>query len=392
MAEHCPSTSQNGTKEFSCILAATVLAFMAFYCPQPLLASFAQEQGISQTAASLLMTVVIFPFAFAPLFYGALLRRLSVNRLLFLSTAGAGAALFLAGLSPSYPLMLAARTVQGFLLPAILLCLTTSLSGMWSGRELQSRMAIYAIMTLLGGYGGRIVAGIVCTHTSPSTTLQIFGLFQLAALLPAHFISRRESSGAHGFTLRDIVLFVTHENTRTVLFIGPLCTLAYAAVLNFLPFHMHSIDTGISEMFIGFVYVAGIVGAVFVMLTTKIVARADNVFVLLLLVMLAFTASLFLFLVESIVFAVTAMMITSILFSLIYSNCPGIVNRASPFDGGVTNSMYLSIYYLFTAAGSMFPIMLYSRSGIGPFVLLLAGISIVNMALIIVAGRKTKLG
>lgn len=176
-----------------------------------------------------------------------------------------------------------------------------------------------------------------------------------------------------------------------MLFIGPLCTLAYAAVLNFLPFHMHSIDTGISEMLIGFVYVAGIVGAVFVMLTTKIVERANNVFVLLLLVMLAFTASLFLFLVESIVFAVTAMMVTSILFSLIYSNCPGIVNRASPFDGGVTNSMYLSIYYLFTAAGSMFSIMLYSRSGIGPFVLLLAGISVVNMALIAYAGRRTRL-
>ena len=40
--------------EYLALLAVTVLTFMGFYCPQPLLATVASEAQVSQPAASLL--------------------------------------------------------------------------------------------------------------------------------------------------------------------------------------------------------------------------------------------------------------------------------------------------------------------------------------------------
>lgn len=106
---------------------------------------------------------------------------------------------------------------------------------------------------------------------------------------------------------------------------------------------------------------------------------------------LLFAISVPFFMGQSLAWVCLAMLGTSIAFSISYGNSPGIVNRASRYDGGVTNSLYLSVYYLFSALGSLLPVMVYSEWGITSFVFLLLLICAVDMLFVLAAKHKMEL-
>lgn len=372
-------------------MLVTLSTFMGFYCPQPLLASLAQDFGVSQTFASLLMTVVIFPFAIAPFFYGRILSKINLRFMLMISLVGSGTSLCIAAISHSFIISLIFRTIQGILLPAILLCLTTRISSVYSGIELQNKMAFYSSMTLFGAYGGRILSGIISTSFSSESSLFVFGIVQIISLIPAFGIAPKDIKKNYSFNFSNIKTFIQDKNILNVLFIGPVCILSYSSILNFIPFHMYHINNSISNSFIGWSYISGIFGALVVLLSPKFIKISGNIFLFLIHSSVLFAISLLLFLINSIYIAVIGMLFSSILFSLIYSNCPGLVNMTSTSDKSVTNSIYLGIYYLSSAIGSIFPIYIYSSFGIFPFVMMIFFISILNCMIIYHAKNSSTL-
>lgn len=385
------SRTGSGKREYFALLTVTVLTFMGFYCPQPLLDTIAVSEGIAKPAAGLLMTVTIFPFALAPFLYGKLLHFLTLSRLLRLSLAGAGVALFLAGTSGNFSLMLAGRTVQGILLPAILLCLTTRLGSLYAGRELQVNMATYAALTMVGAYGGRILSGLLCSQLSPGSTLAVFGLLQLCALIPSRFITDAEKPGSHEFNASAVAAFLRDKKLLPVLLIGPVCIFGYSGVLNFLPFHLRSIDSSISETAVGLAYLTGLVSAGVAINSRRLLKLLRGEWNLLLAATMLFFLFLPLFLFPALFPACTAMLGAGIAFAIIYGNCPGMVNRITPYDHGITNSLYLSVYYLFSALGSLIPVIIYSTWGVGAFIALLVCVSFLDVLLILRARRDTTL-
>ncbi len=381
----------SGNGEYAALLLVTVLTFMGFYCPQPLLATVATEAHVSQPVASLMMTVTILPFAVAPFLYGKLLHFLTLTRLLMLALIGAGASLCLAGLSGSFAPALFFRTIQGILLPAILLCLTTRLGVMYSGRTLQTRMATYAAMTMVGAYGGRILAGVLCSAFSTGVTLVSFGVMQLLAVFPALLIADAEKIGSHEFTPSAVLDFLCDKKLLPVLLIGPVCIFGYSAVLNFLPFHLRHLDSAISESTVGLVYICGIVSACVTMGSRRLLKILRGEWNLLLAATVVFFLFLPLFAAPSMVASCAAMLGASVGFAIIYGNSPGMVNRASAYDKGMTNSMYLCIYYLCSALGSVIPVMVYDSFGSIAFILLEIGIMAADAALILFARNRITL-
>lgn len=377
--------------EYPALLLVTVLTFMGFYCPQPLLATVSTEAGVSQPVAGLLMTVTILPFAVAPFLYGKLLHFLTLSRLLKLSLIGAGAALALAGFSGSFAPALFFRTLQGLLLPAILLCLTTRIGAMYSGRELQTKMATYAAMTMVGAYGGRILAGMVCSAFSTGVTFIIFGIMQILAVVPALLITDAEKPGSHEFQPSAMKSFLCNKKLLPVLLVGPVCIFGYSAVLNFLPFHLRHLDSGISETTVGLVYICGIISACVSLGSRRLIAMLRGEWNLLLAATAMFLIFLPLFAAPGMAASCLAMLGASVGFAVIYGNAPGMVNRASSYDKSMTNSLYLCVYYLCSALGSVLPVMVYDAFGTCAFILMLAGIMAADAALIILARRRTTL-
>lgn len=384
--------TKNWSSEYGSILLVTIGTFMGFYCPQPLLVSIAAQSNVSQPAASLLITVTIFPFALAPFLYGRLLVRFSLHTILMASLAGSGASLCFAGLAaPHYPLMLAARLLQGMLIPGILLCLTSRLSSMFSGRELQNNMAMYAAMTIIGAYGGRALSGLLGSLSSVNCALLGFGIIQLCTLLPARFIKEGSSEDTLGFSFHDIAQLLRNKHFLIVLLIGPVCIFGYSAVLNFFPFHISSIIQSDSSDIIGFIYAFGLINAFLASINSRIINIFHGEWKTLFAACLLFILLMPFFLGKSLLICAIIMLGTNTAFSIIYSNCTGIVNRVIPCNKVLINTLYLGIYYSFSALGSVLPLVIYSSFGLSCFILLILGIFVIDIILIILSSRHFSL-
>lgn len=382
--------------EYGAILVITVATFMGFYCPQPLLPTLAAENGVSEASAGLLITATILPFAVAPLLYTRLLRSFSLARVLEGTVLGCAFCLALcAFFADSFPVLLCARTAQGLLLPGILLCLTSRTAALYSGRELQNRLALYAAMTMVGAYGGRLVAGAMCTWYGASWALCVFAAAQFAVLIPCRFVAHGEGdgNGSHGrdegsVSLADFALLLRDRNMRAALLVGPVCIFAYSAILNFLPFHIRSVSPGASELVIGLVYVCGLVNAVTSTLNGPVLRLFGEEWRLMKAACLLFLASLPFFWLDSLAAVFVPMLGASTAFAVIYANAPGIVNRLSPCGAVATNTLYLAVYYCVSAAGSFFPILVYADAGLTPFLILLLAAMVLDLWLVVRARRN----
>lgn len=69
-------------------------------------------------------------------------------------------------------------------------------------------------------------------------------------------------------------------------------------------------------------------------------------------------------------------------FVLVYTTLPGVVNRMSLAEKNMTNGVYLSVYYTFSALGTWLPVMVYSHFGIVSYVLCLTGVFALALSLV----------
>lgn len=379
-------------REYGSILLATIATFMGFYCPQPLLATICRANDVSQPVASLLITVAIVPFAVAPFVYGRILRAISLTRLLNLSMFGCGLCLAIGSMATqSFAILLAVRILQGFLLPAVLLCLTTRIASMYTGRQLQNMLALYSAMTIVGADGGRILAGFLCSTLSVGHALAFFAIVQLLALVPGRHIADSKQTGSRSFSLLEFRNFLASRDLRPALYIGPVCVFAYSAILTFLPFRITDISPGVSEVLIGLVYVCGLLNAITSSLNKYLLQFFRDEWNLLFFACILFLLSIPVFLIKHIVFIIVATIFVNVAFSIVYSNTPGIVNRISNFDKALTNSMYLAIHYFISSLGAFIPIIIYSNCGIESFLIVLAISCLINIYFVVKSKKNTVL-
>jgi YNFM family putative membrane transporter len=145
------------------ILLLTVFGFSTLYAPQPLLPVLAEAFGRGPTEASLLITLAMLPLACAPLVYGYLLVSVPARPML------AGAALLLAlcqlglALADTWWLMLALRLMIGLCLPALVTALMTFVAASATAETLRQSLAWYIAATILGGFAGRALSGLVAS-------------------------------------------------------------------------------------------------------------------------------------------------------------------------------------------------------------------------------------
>jgi MFS transporter, YNFM family, putative membrane transport protein len=174
----------------------TVLVMAALYAPQPLLPVLATAFDVSEARASLLITVTLLPLAVAPIAYGFLLQRVSARRLLMVSIwvlAGSQAGIYFAA---HFDLLLLLRLVQGLAIPAMLTGLMTYLGASAGPGRIARVMAVYVASTVMGGFLGRALSGMISATFGWRWS---FMAFALATVLGALLLRRLKSDPAVSF-------------------------------------------------------------------------------------------------------------------------------------------------------------------------------------------------
>ncbi len=353
------------------IIYCTIVAFAILYEHQPLLPLLASHWNRSISDTALLTTVTMLPLAMAPLIYGYILEQFSARGMLITGFSLLLISQAILSTAPDYPLFLLLRGIEGLVLPAIFTSLMTYTSASGGQTHARRNISIYIASTIVGGYCGRTITGLVTSWYDWQTAFWMWSVLAFIAVLSLFRLESDPRSKLVKITFSEVRELMKKPVIREGLVAAFLLFFVFAGMLNFLPFRMLEIHPEITTAALSMVYTGYLIGVVISLYSTRLVVKLGSERKVLLI-----GSGLYLVGTLAFIFAVTELLYLSMfvfaagMFTL-HSVLSGYLNHLESSRKGMINGMYISAYYSGGALGSFFPGLLYQTTGWTGFVLLL---------------------
>ncbi len=342
------------------IIFAAIVSVCALYAPQPVLPIIAKTFNIEKTEASLLMTLTLIPFFITPVFYGFLLNILPSRVILTVCML----LLFLTELffyfSSSFLSLLIIRLLQGFLIPAVLTSAITFISKNYQ-HALQRTLSIYISSTLLGGFLGRFLSGLLAGYLNYKIFFLILAFTSLVSFFFLTFLKEGKiirDDKVSFFKLKDL----KELNVKSQFIIPFVIFFVFTAILNYIPFRMFELKGNQASFLVSFLYVGYLAGIISVLSSTKLIRHFGSEKIVIIYVLIVYLFSCFLLLFSNTLLIFSAIFMICGCMFLTHAAASGYINRASN-NKGLANGIYVSVYYAGAAFGAQLPGLIYARFG-----------------------------
>lgn len=246
------------------VVAAGMCAFFNMYITQALLPELRQAFGTGVAQVSLTITATTLGVAVAAPFAGSLADRFGRKRVLLIALGLLTLATFGSASADSLGTLLVWRALQGFVIPGIFTSAVAYIAEEWEPAEAASMASLYVAGTVLGGFCGRFISGLITAEYGWRSAFLAMGAINfaflplIAALLPA---SRRFSPstsllaslsgvGAH---LRNAPLLATYGIGFTLLF-------AQVGTFTYVNFYLSAAPFNLSTHALSFIFFVFLVG------------------------------------------------------------------------------------------------------------------------------------
>ncbi len=203
--------------------------FLNLYATQPLLPQFRELFRASELMVSLTVSATILAVALVAPLAGLLADAVGRKRVIVASMLGLTIPTALTGTSSGLGQLIAWRCLQGFFVPGIIAVSIAYISEESPYESLGSTMSIFVTGTVIGGFSGRFIAGLVETHWGWRPAFFLLAAITLVSalitrrLMPRSSGFKRHSSAAAAFSsirshLRNPQLLATYAVGFNVLF------------------------------------------------------------------------------------------------------------------------------------------------------------------------------
>jgi YNFM family putative membrane transporter len=320
------------------------------------------EFGVSPTLASLTVSAVIAGLAAANLPFGWLADRSGIKTLLALGGAMVAGAGLWGAMTHSFPLLVAARLVQGLFLPALSSCLAAYLSTTLPPERLNVVMGSYVAATVAGGLGGRLLGGWLHPPLHWRWALvSAAGLVAAATLaavfwLPGEGAGERPPEGGEGY-----LALLARGDLRPPYVCALTGMSVFAAVFNYLPFYLAGPPFFSSTQAITLMYLTYLTGIVVAPTAGRLSDRLGNGPAMAGGSVLM-AAALLLTLLPARPAIVAALLLLCTGFFALHAAAAGALNRKLAASRGRANSLYVLLYYLGGAGGITLSGLCYTRA------------------------------
>ncbi|MBO7554581.1 MAG: MFS transporter [Neisseriaceae bacterium] len=365
----------------------TILTMGVMYAPQPLQPYFEQMLGISKTQAALFTTAILVPLSFSSIFYGYLLEKISIRKLLITVFFIFSLSEFLFATVSTYPYFISIRILQGFIVPAALTGIMSYISHTSLKDRIGRAIGAYIGMTIAGGFLGRFLAGF-CTD--------VFGwrffFYALSILLLiVTLILTKTLEEIQNTVVKPKLSYLPKiwSIKRNLYIFTAIFGLffVFQATLNVLPFELKRLDGVFSGSKTGFMY-AGYVVGIFVSFNVsrivKIFRQPENA---VLFGLFVYLISLQILHIEQFAIILLATIVFYFGSFTAHSIATAYINKKTTSHKPITNGMYISSYYCGGALGSFLPGFIYAAYGWHIFLGVLSGFVCVSIVLILLLKR-----
>jgi YNFM family putative membrane transporter len=247
-----------------------VCAFLQLYCTQPLLPLFTHLFHASKTGVGFTVSAATLGVALSAPIFGALTERLARKRVIVASLLGISIPTLLSATSTSLGQLIFWRFLQGILVPGVVAVIVTYIGEEWPPDRVALIMSFYVSGTALGGFMGRVGAGILTDWFNWRIAFLALGVASLAggaavaAWLP-HGHRRlvlHAGSGAEASLIYQMQQLFRSRRLVATFAVGFNVLFSLVAVFTWITFHLSAAPyrlstTALSSLF--FVYLVGLV-------------------------------------------------------------------------------------------------------------------------------------
>ncbi|MCC2975795.1 MFS transporter [Sphingomonas sp. PL-96] len=345
----------HGTAAYRRISLALFLAgfatFSLIYCVQPLLPEFAQDFVVAPGVASLALSLTTGLLALAIFAAGAVSQMVPRRGLMFGSMAGAAVLNVAAAWTPSFPLLLMARALEGLVLGGVPAVAMAYLAEEIDPAHLGRAMGLYVAGTAFGGMMGRVGMGLATDLTSWRGAMALLGGLDLVAavgfalLLPASRNFAIVRGFDPGFHLRAWGAHLRDPRLLRLFALAFLLMSVFVALFNYAGFRLAAPPYRLGQTATSMIFLTYALGMVASSSAGRLAdrhgrARTLGVGLALLLAGIALTLS------ASLVLIVAGITLLTIGFFIGHSVASGWVGRVAHGAKGHAASLYLLFYYL----------------------------------------------
>lgn len=325
--------------------------FSTIYLTQPILPVLREEFGIGPSQASLTVSAVIFGISLATLPFGRLVDRFPARPIILCGGTVASLAGLLCAATRHFPLLVAARFLQGVFVPSVTTCLVVYLVRRLPPERLNVAMGSYVSATVAGGLGGRLLAGFIHPPLHwryAFVTASI--LLLLATLDAARWLPRGEEPPERAEGEAGFLALLARADLLRIFSVGAAAFAAFSSVFNYLPFLLAGPVFRLPTHLITMLYLSYIVGVAIGPVAGRLGNRFGNGTTMA-LGSLVFGAAALLLLVPYIPAVAAALVGSCAGFFIVHTAAVGALNRKMSSSRGRANSLYVFFYYLGGTAG-----------------------------------------
>jgi predicted MFS family arabinose efflux permease len=261
-------------------VCAGFCAFLALFAPQPLLPMLAKEFHASAAVVSLVVTASTVAVALTAPLAGLVSDRLGRKRVIVPAAFLLAAPTALAATSQSLNALLFWRFLQGAFTPGIFAVAIAYVNEEWETKT-GAAVAAYITGTVLGGFAGRVVAGVVAAHWSWRWSFIVLGALNAAGAIaiwrwlpPGGRFVRTHRAAGLGHALqhfRNPRLLATYAVGFCVMF-------TLLATFTYINFYLAAPPFGLSAQALAMLFVVYLVGAVITPIAGRAIDRLGHRF------------------------------------------------------------------------------------------------------------------
>jgi predicted MFS family arabinose efflux permease len=357
------------------ITLAGLCAFLDVYATQPLLPLFESLFHTTAAAAGLTVSATTIAVALSAPFAGVVADRFGRKPVIVASIFALAVPTLLAATSRTLGALIVWRFLQGVMVPGMYVVAITYITEEAGATSVGVAMAAFVTGTVIGGFAGRVIAGVAAAHTGwreafvALGALNILGAIATWRWLPQsrHFIPRRgggraivdvgdEERGAVATRLRSSTLVATYAIGFSVLF-------ALVATFSYISFYLSAPPFGLGPAAVSGIFVVYLIGAVVTPFAGRWIDRAGSRAVLTVAV-LAGIVGIALTLPHSLPLVLAGLTLACTCGFVCQASATAYLRVAAPSAvRSLASGIYVTTYYVGGSVGGLLPGFLWARVG-----------------------------
>ena len=367
------------------VAAAGFATFLNLYTPQAILPDIALAFGVELTRGGLALTLPLLAVAVVAPVAGAISDRLGRKRVIVAAAAALLVPTLLVASATSFEALLVWRFMQGLLLPFIFAVTVAYVGEECAGPAAIRVTGLYASGTIVGGFSGRFLAGVIADAFGWRVAFVALGLLTavVVALIAAWLPREQKFAPMYGGLGVTLAAYAGHLRNRRLLAtcaVGFGMLFSLVAAFTYVNYRLALPPYSLGPTALGAVFGVYLVGAVAAPLAARVAGRIGRRRTVAGGVALGL-GGLLLTLPPSLAAVVAGLALVCIALFVCQALALSFIGVAARGARSAAVGLYVAIYYVGGAVGGVAPNALW-RWGGWPPVAALIGVVMVAMALV----------